>query len=43
MMDWQIGNGLADWYWICGLVMDGQLGIELALNWRIGHGSEFGR
>ena len=29
---WHIGNGLVDWYWIGGSVMDRQLGIELA-NW----------
>ena len=32
MIYWHIGNGLVDWYWIGGSVMDRQLGIELA-NW----------
>ena len=38
MMDWQIGNGLADWYWIGELALDWRIGIGLALNWWVDPG-----
>jgi len=37
-MHWQIGIGLADWYWIGGLVMNWRIGIGLALDWWIDPG-----
>ena len=46
-MDWRIGIGLADWYWIGGLVLDWRIGIGLAdwywigrlvMDWQIDNG-----
>ena len=37
-LDWRIGDGLANWLWICRFVQDWHRILGLVMDWQIGDG-----